>query len=342
MVAVKAHQAESFLRAPDPQLRAVLFFGSDVGLAAERAGKLAKLVAERASPPGEIIRMDDADLETDPDRLAVELQTMPMFGGSKIVRANAGRRITAAALKPLVQEGLIAGLLIVEAGNLKPDDAMRALFEKAPGAAAVACYADEARDIEAVIAEVLGAAGLRITGDARELLASRLGADRALSRGEIEKLALYAAGKETIQVDDVEAIVGDASELALDRVVMAAAGGEAARAVNEYNRAIASGESPQGVIIATERHLQRLHRLRTALDQGRAFDDLARQMRPPMHFKVKDAVAAQCRHWTAERLGQALARVTTTAKATRMTGALDEILAERALIAVAKLAKRSA
>ena len=44
-------------------------------------------------------------LEDDPDRIFVELQTAPMFGGRKIVRATAGRRITAAALKPLVEGG---------------------------------------------------------------------------------------------------------------------------------------------------------------------------------------------------------------------------------------------
>ena len=70
---------------------------------------------------------------------------------------------------------------------------------------------------------MLGAAGLTITPEARELLLSRLGADRALSRSEIEKLALYAGGKGTIEIDDVEAVVGDASELAIDTMIMAAA-----------------------------------------------------------------------------------------------------------------------
>ena len=78
-----------------------------------------------------------------------------MFGGRKVVRATAGRRVTAAQLKPLVEGGDLAGYLIVEAGNLRPDDALRALFEKSPAAAAVACFPDEARDLDAVIREVL-------------------------------------------------------------------------------------------------------------------------------------------------------------------------------------------
>ena len=132
MVAVKTHQANAFLTALDRVPPAVLLYGGDAGLVAERAAQLAKRLAERDSPPGEIIRLDDASLEEDPGRIFVELQTAPMFGGRKVLRTVAGRRVTAAQLKPLVEGGDLQGCLIVEAGNLRPDDALRALFEKSP------------------------------------------------------------------------------------------------------------------------------------------------------------------------------------------------------------------
>ena len=72
---------------------------------------------------------------------------------------------------------------------------------------------------------MLGAARQSITADARQLLLARLGADRALSRAEIEKLALYAQGRTSIDVEDVEAIVGDASEQTTDRIIEHAAAG---------------------------------------------------------------------------------------------------------------------
>ena len=340
MVAIKAHQAQSFLNPPGPKVPAVLFYGTDAGLIFERAAKLAALVAARDS--GEIIRLDDADLDADPDRLAIELQTIPMFGGSKVVRATAGRRINAAALQPLLEGGTLAATLIVEAGNLKPTDSMRGLFEKSAQAAAVACYADEARDLEGVIAEALKAHGLGITSDAREMLVARIGADRALSRGEIEKLALYASGKREVDAADVEAIVGDASELAIDRTLNAAASGDAARAVAEFSRAVTAGESPQVLIIALQRHLQRLHRIRTDLDAGASFEDVIRQQRPPVHFKQKDALGLQCRMWSSTRLVQALARTSEAAKAARLTSSLEEAITEELLMTLADAARPAA
>ena len=340
MVAIKAHQAQSFLNPPGPKVPAVLFYGTDAGLIFERAAKLAALLAARDN--GEIIRLDDADLDTDPDRLAVELQTIPMFGGSKVVRVTAGRRINAAALQALLEGGTLAAALIVEAGNLKPTDAMRGLFEKSAQAAAVACYADEARDLEGVIAETLKAHGLGITSDAREMLVARMGADRAVSRGEVEKLALYASGKREVDAADVEAIVGDASELAIDRTLNAAASGDAARAVAEFSRAVAAGESPQVLIIALQRHLQRLHRIRTDLDAGASFEDVIRQQRPPVHFKQKDALGLQCRIWSSPRLVQALARTSAAAKAARLSSSLEEAITEELLLTLAGAARPAA
>jgi DNA polymerase III subunit delta len=336
MVAVKAYQADSFLKAVDRVPAAVLFYGSDAGLIGERAVTLARRLAERHE--GEVLRLDDADLEADPDRIGVELLTLSMFGGRKVVRATAGRRINVNALRPIVEAGRLEGFLIVEAGNLRPDEALRTLFEKAGAAAAIACYPDEARDLESVVSEVLGAAGAEIAPAARKLLISRLGADRALSRAEVEKLALYAQGKRRIEEEDVEAAVGDAAETALDRVALAAASGRAAEAVRECERCVAGGESAQGVILAVQRHFLRLHRLRSAHDAGRSLEEAMRALKPAVHFRQKPAIEQQCRDWSVARLNAALARIGEAAKAARLNSVLEEALAESLVLAVAALA----
>ena len=133
MVAVKAHEAEAFLAKLPPKITALLFFGADEGLVAERAQKAARSSASMSSPPGEILRLDDLDLEQEPSRIEIELTTISMFGGRRIVRANASRRITAATIAPLLK-GPLEGILILEAGNLKPDEGLRGLFEKTPNA----------------------------------------------------------------------------------------------------------------------------------------------------------------------------------------------------------------
>jgi DNA polymerase-3 subunit delta len=338
VVAIKNHQADAFIARREHGPAAVLFYGGDVGLVSERAGRLAKRLAEHDDPPGEILRFDDANLENDPDRIFIELNTAPMFGGRRVVRALAGRRISAQSLKALVADASRAGHLIVEAGNLRPDDALRKLFETSPTAAAVACFADEARDLEAITEQTLAAVGARITPEARRLLIARLGADRALSRSELDKLAIFAHGKTVITESDVEAVVGDAAELALERIVLAAAAGRGALALSECDRSLAAGESAQSVITALQRHFLRLHRMRSALEAGRSMEEVVRSLRPPPHFRQRDALERQARNWSAERLTAALGQIAQAARAARRNSALEATLAEHLLLELGAVA----
>ncbi|HEY8195201.1 MAG TPA: DNA polymerase III subunit delta [Hyphomicrobium sp.] len=338
MVAVKAHQAQAFMKSPPPRLAAVLFFGSDPGLVSERSSALARTLANRESPPGEILRLDDAELDEDAGRLETELQMRPMFSSRRIVRAIAGRRISAQLLKPLLGGHALEGLLIVEAGNLKPDDALRALFEGLESCFAVACYPDSAADVDSLISEVLSSFSLNIDGDARALLQSRLGADRALSRAEIEKLALYCLGRPAVTLADVEGVVGDAADLALERIAEAAAEGRTQTAVTDFGRALASGESAQAIILITQRYFLKLHKVRSEVDAGQRLDDALKAMRPPLFFKQRDAFARQVRNWPRPQLDQALRRIAETAKAARLSTALEDVYAERLLLALSSMA----
>jgi len=335
VVAIKAQQAESFSRSPDKGIIAVLVHGPDAGLVSERARSIVAALAMREGGGAEIIRIEEPDLENDPDRLTIELQTIPMFGGGKVVRTSAGRKINAAMFKELFAVGPPAAGLVCEAGNLKSSDALRKLFESTPWAAGVACYADSERDLAALVRDMLSAAKLSIDRDATDVLVGRLGADRALSRGEIENLTLYCAGRDSVTIEDIDAIVGDATDAGLDQIAIAAASGEPARVVAEFDRSVAAGESPQSIILAALRHFQRLHRIRSAMDTGKSADEVLRTMRPPLHFSVRDAIGAQCRLWTTAGLTEAMQRINDTARQARFNSAMEAVLAERLMFNLA-------
>ena len=219
---------------------------------------------------------------------------------------------------------------------------MRALFEKSATAVAIGCYADEGAALSQLIDEVLGAAKLAIAPEAREELQQRLGADRALSRAEIEKLALYAQGEGSITIDHVEAIVGDASELTIDRIIETAAAGNSLAAMAEFDRAITSGENPQTIVLAAQRHFQRLHRARAAIETGRSMDEAVRALKPPLYFKARAAFEQQLRRWPLSQLGIVQSRIAAAAKQARLAGQLDIVVAERLMLDIARLARQSA
>jgi DNA polymerase III subunit delta len=93
------------------------------------------------------------------------------------------------------------------------------------------------------------------------------------------------------------------------------------------------------VILAVQRHFLRLHRARSALDAGRSMDEALRQLKPPPHFKQKDAFERQCRDWSLAKLNAALAAIAEAVKRARLTSALDNVLAEHLLMDLGALAK---
>jgi len=294
---------------------------------------LAATFAARASGNAEIVRLDDRDLAEDPARIEVELRTRPMFAASQVVRITAGARLDVPSLKALLGSPF-DNALIVEAGNLRPDSALRKAFESNKSAAALPCYSDE-RSLASLIDAELAEAGLRIDGETRRYLMSRLGADQALTRSELAKLALYAKGGTEVTHDDIESIVGDAAETALETFVYAASGGDPAAALRELQRLAASGTEAQAALIALARHFTQLHKVAAAQAGGASVEEAVRSLRPRPHFKREPEFLAHCRRLGPTRLSHFLPLIQETMRRSRRSPELEGAFTERLLLALA-------
>jgi DNA polymerase III subunit delta len=330
MVAYKASAVASFLKSPQADCRAVLVYGPDAGLVAERAAALAKAFAGLGRGDTEIVRLDDRDLADDPARLEVEVNTVPMFAAQSVVRITAGPRLDAQSLKALLATDF-ANPLIVEANNLRPDSGLRKLFEAHKSAAALPCYSDE-RSLANLIDAELAEAGLSIDRDARDYLMARLGADQALSRSEVVKLALYARGEGRISHDDIEAIVGDAAATALENFVYATSGGDAKAALSELQRLAAAGTDKQAALSALGRHFTQLHRIASAAGTGSSLEQSVKSLKRRLHFKREPLFIAHCKRWGTARLAHALPLIQEATRRSRRSPDLEGAVAERLVL----------
>jgi DNA polymerase-3 subunit delta len=329
MVAYKSSAVASFVKSPKPDCRAVLVYGPDAGLVAERASALAQIFAKHEPGPTEIVRLDDRDLAEDPARLEVELNTAPMFAAKSVVRLAAGQRLDAPSLKALLATPH-PNALIVEAGNLRPDSGLRKLFEGHSTAAALPCYSDD-RSLGGVIDAELTEAGLSIDRETRNYLMTRLGADQALSRAEVVKLALYAQGGSRVSHEDIEAIVGDAAETAIENFVYATSAGDAKAALSELQRLAAAGTDKASALSALGRHFTQLHRVASAASGG-SLEQGLKSLRPRPHFKREPLFIADCKRWGANRLAHALPLIQEAIRRSRRSPDLEDAFAERLVL----------
>ena len=338
MVAYKTGSFQRILKSLDPSCRAGLVYGPDAGLVAERAAALTDVFAGKCKDAVEIIRLDEKDLAEDPARLEVELRTIPMFADGKVVRVAAGARLDVPTLKALL-EAPLAGALVIEAGALRPDSGLRKLFESHKTAAALPSYSDE-RSVSELIDEELDKANLKIDSDTRAYLMARLGADQAMSRAEVAKLAVFASGQGHIGADDIDAIVGDSAEIAVENFVYDVSGGETKEALRQLARLAASGTEPSVALSALGRHFTQLHRIASAQAAGVAPEQALRSLRPRPHFKREKSFVADSRRIGAQRLLEALPLIQEAVKRARLNPDLERAIAERLVLTLTRARER--
>lgn len=341
MVALKANEVDAFVARPSPGQPIVLVCGPDAGLVHERAERIIKASVDDLDDPFALVRVDGDALASDPSRLVEEAHTVPLFGGRRAVWVKAGSRNFAAAVEAVVASPPTDCRIVIEAGDLRRTAPVRAICEKAKSAAVLPCYADTERDLIRLVDDEMRDAKLTIAPDARAALVSLIGGDRQASRSEIRKLALYAHGRDRIVLDDVLAVVADASALALDGVVDAAFAGRASETEAQFSKAMVAGTSAGTILSWALRYVTQLHKARLALDAGENTFAAMRSFIPPIHFRREAVVQAALKAWTAPRLERAMEQLAEAALNVRRTAALTDSLAQRALLSLAMSARRT-
>jgi DNA polymerase-3 subunit delta len=331
-----ARRLPAFLRDPGA-CRVVLIYGDDAGLIRDRAEALVRAVAGSLDDPflvAELSRDTAGDL-------AAEAASLPLTGGRRVVRLREATDTVAPAVKTILDGGAPA-LVVLEAGSLPPRSKLRGLAEAAPDAAAIACYPEDGAALEATIRAVLGELGVTVQSDALAWLAGQLGADRASTRRELEKLALYAGPGGAVDLDAAMECVGDFAGLSLDDAVFAATEGDVARADRALEVAMGEGAAPVQVLRATLMHLQRLQRARAAMEDGVSVEEAMRALRPPVFFRRTGAFKRALSLWNRTALDAATAAMSDAERQCKRTGLPDTTICRAALLTLARRSRQFA
>jgi DNA polymerase-3 subunit delta len=326
-------RTEAFLRDPGP-CRAVLLYGDDAGLIRERAIALVRAVAGSLDDPFLVVELAREEIA----RLADEAASLPLTGGRRVVRVREATDAAVAPVKAMLKSNA-SGLVVLEGASLASRSRLRTELESAPDAAAIGCYPQEGQALEATIRETLGQAGVAIEPDALSWLASQLGADRAATRAELEKLALYAGPGGRVDLDAAMACTGDLSGLSLDDALFAATAGDVTTADRALELAIAEGTGPVQVLRAGMIHLQRLQRARLAMDEsGLSASEASRAIRPPLFYRRVTAFNRALGLWSSTAIAGALSGLADAERGCKRTGWPDQALCRNAILVVARRA----
>ena len=336
---VKSSEADRFIGRPPKDLVAALFFGPDQGMVRERAEALAKTIVPDLSDAFRVVELSEQVLNADSARLADEAAAISMLGGRRVVRVRGAGNGLAKLFEDFLEDPKGDALVVVEAGDLNKASALRKVFEEYDNAAAVQCYADSARDLSDVVRSALKAEGLTIEAEALDDAVSRLGADRGVTRREIEKLALYAHGKGRVELADVRAMIGDESEARTEEACDAAGEGDLKRLDLALERLWADDTSPAMLIRNGLSHFQRVLQVKLAHEKGEPVDSAMRRGWPQIHFSRTASFKAQVQRWSEEKLLDACDLLLETEEQTRTTGIPPQAVTGRCFFTIAAMAR---
>jgi DNA polymerase III subunit delta len=342
-VKIEPRQVEAFLKKPDPKIRAVVVYGNDDGLVAERGTQLARTVCEDLKDPFRVVDIAGESLKGDPARLADEFGAMSLMGGRRVIRVRPAGEESATALENLVAATAGDALIVLEASNLTPRSALRALAETESTLAAMPCYMDNEEALEGLVESAARAAVLSVEPDALDWIVERLGGDRGQTRSEIDKLLLYKAGDaaKTITLGDAMAVLGDTAAIGIDDVIAATFDGELVALDRALDRVFAEGGNPVQLVRSLQRHADQLH-LVSGHARGGNFEGAMFKARGlPRGGPVRQRFERHLRSWPLPRLSQALSRILDAEIDCKKTGLPDEAIARRLCLALAQAARQT-
>ncbi|WLS03768.1 DNA polymerase III subunit delta [Shinella oryzae] len=336
MAEVKSHEFDAFLKRKPLPVRLFLIYGPDRGLVSERAAAIAAASGVDLDDAFSVVKLDAGEIGSQPGRLIDEMNAIGLFGGERLVwvRNAASEKGVADAIDMLASASPGPSTLIVEAGDLKKGSALRKAAEAASQAVAIPCYADDGRALQALIDQELAAEGLRIAPAARQRLIETIGGDRLASRNELRKLALYCRGRELIEEQDVEDIVGDASAISTDDAIDAILKGDKDGFLHAIQKIVTSKTPIFLVLQGCLRQFQLLELMRAEMDEKRApaaqaMATLGRHL----HFRRKPIVENALKTWASPAIRRETQRLQAAVLQSRQRPALEDTIAMQTLLA---------
>lgn len=295
------------------RIRALLVYGSDAGQADEYCDRAVEILGIEKD---NLFALDADDLLTKQEALFAESCTPSMFGGQKMVLISNAGDSDVGIISDLISHPGLSAIVIVSAGELRSGGGLRSLFESGKDIAALACYNDDARTLETLIRSVLSAeSGIKqITPDAMAYMTTHLGGDRGITRGFLNKIAVYVSDKHTVELEDVEKCLPDTGAVDTDDFLYSLTAGHLPQTMMALDRLLYSGAEPNMLIRMLDSHFKKLL---VAVVDGQL---------PRMFWKVEDKFRTALKIWSAPDITSVLTRLTELEGQLRTTGMPPEIL----------------
>ena len=320
---IAPQDVSALLSKPDPKYQAYLLYGHDNGLVRERAKKIAFHFTKKLDDPFSVSHLSSQDVAADKAHLPDSLNALPAFGGLRLVMLSGIGTEMTEAVKIGIDSLHDKARLVIQAQDVNTRHALVKFCEQHPSCASIGCYQDDHRSLHHLVQDIFNRDQIQISEQALSLLISRLGNDRASSRQEIEKLALFAGKGGKLTEKNIDNVIGDNGAVVQDLITIAILNGNVQQFEKLFSRSQQDGQQPLSLLRQILLLFRNMLSARLNMEAGQTCTAALANFRPPLHFKIKPVITSQISKWTSEQLTEIINRLIATEIQIKTSGVVN-------------------
>ena len=329
---IKAYELKSLVE--KKKYSAYLVYGQNKGLVREKSQTIIDTYKDDQT---EIIKFENDELISEPEKLSNEFNTFSLIAEKKIIHVlNTKDNLTETITNTInIQDS--TNLIIFETIELPPRSKLRKFFEKEKNLGILACYFDTERDVQDLIETTFKKEGISISRDVSLLIAKHLGNERHIIKSELEKIILYLKDKKEFKAEDILKCLSQNEDFGFDDLNYNLCDGNVVKLDKIINQLYLEGINPIALLRSAGKHFQKILFVNQKIDSGMNLNESLSQLKPPIFFLYINKFKNQVTKWRTILCYKAIERIMETEELCKLNSKISKIICWRTLSNIASI-----
>ena len=329
---IKAYELKSLVE--KKKYAAYLVYGQNKGLVREKSQTIIDTYKDDQT---EIIKFENDELISEPEKLSNEFNTFSLIAEKKIIHVLNTKDNLTETITNTINNQDSTNLIIFETSELTPRSKLRKFFEKEKNLGILACYFDTERDVQDLIETTFKKEGISISRDISLLIAKRLGNERHIIKSELEKIILYLKDKKEFKAEDILKCLSQNEDFGFDDLNYNLCDGNVVKLDKIINQLYLEGINPIALLRSAGKHFQKILFVNQKIDSGMNLNESLSQLKPPIFFLYINKFKNQVKNWRTILCYKAIERIMETEELCKLNSKISKIICWRTLSNIASI-----
>ena len=312
-----------------------LVYGQNKGLVREKSQTIINFYKNDET---EIIKFENDELISEPEKLSNEFNTFSLIAKKKILHVlNTKDDLTEIITNTVIDDQNSINLIVFETGELTPRSKLRKFFEKEKHLGILACYFDTEHDVRDLIETTFRKEDMLINRDTSLLIAKHLGNERHIIKSELEKIILYLKDKKEFKAKDILKCLSQNEDFGFNDLNYNLCDGNIVKLDKIISQLYLERINPVAMLRSVDKHIQKILFVNQKIDSGVNFTESISQLKPPIFFLYINQFKNQVKKWKTSLCYKAIERIMETEELCKLNSKISKIVCWRTLRNIASI-----